>query len=161
MAARCLRARSPPLPPRVPHSAARARPLAPGARRRALHCAAASGNGDGDSAPASPAPWGVGFSAAGLLFPYYVGVAETLQRQGILTGGQPFSALFGVSSRLTPRRRYDADGGRLRRLAHRRRARQRPLHPRGAPCAISSALSLVVSSLFLSLSLLRRRYWTR
>jgi hypothetical protein len=151
VAARCLRSRSPPLPARAPLCGARARPLAPGARRRALHCAraCASGGGNGDSAPASPAPWGVGFSAAGLLFPYYVGVAETLQRQGILTGARAcspvaVSALFHLASLNTPapspralttrpRRRHDADGGRVRRLAHRRRAGQRPLHPRGAP----------------------------
>jgi hypothetical protein len=53
----------------------------------AAAAAAAAAPAEDASSP-SPvlAPWGIGFSAAGLLFPYYVGVAETLQKEGVLTG---------------------------------------------------------------------------
>ena len=136
-----LRAVSAGVAPRClqPHAtlpAARARPLARAARCRALRCAAGDGSGaaDGDSPAAAPPPWGVGFSAAGLLFPYYVGVSETLQRHGVLTGAQGDNTEQPPPLRRSPHaRRHHAVGGRIRRLSHCRRARQRAPDTRGAP----------------------------
>jgi hypothetical protein len=128
-----LRVRATLAPPRAPPAT---RLRAP--RCRALHCAArarfaassaGNGNGNGNGDAAELSPWGVGFSAAGLLFPYYVGVGETLKREGILTGACAARRGASLACRLKRcARRQDADGRRLRRLAHRRRARQRALH---------------------------------
>jgi hypothetical protein len=117
-------------------------------RRAALHTARTARAADAPLAPQQPGsgaadakvpPWGLGFSAAGLLFPYYVGVAETLRKEGVLTGARARSlcacqraasaqTLTLVQQRVWARARHDAARGRIRRLAHRRLAGQRALH---------------------------------
>jgi hypothetical protein len=82
-------------------------------RRAALHTArVALAPADGAAAAESAAaatlpPWGVGFSAAGLLFPYYVGVAEALAEAGILTGAPPTRRRRRENSLFS---RFDAGG---------------------------------------------------
>ncbi len=79
-----------PSPLLLPPPATLLRAVSTPRRRALLHTARAALADAPDASATQPplAPWGVGFSAAGLLFPYYVGVAEVLRDEGVLTGAR-------------------------------------------------------------------------
>lgn len=64
------------------------------------HLYQAAAGFEGGAAPGPKEHLGFGFSAGGLLFPYYVGCYEALREEGLMTGERS-QAPVGVSSSLT------------------------------------------------------------
>jgi hypothetical protein len=119
-------------------------------RARAAFAADATSAATADVAPAAApaeeaapalAPWGVGFSAAGLLFPYYVGVAETLQKEGVLTGARMGTTTAARARALTHGKANNPERTCMCRCARTRaRADTTPLAGASAGSLIAAAL---------------------